>query len=226
MNTPRERFPFVPKAALASLALALAAGSAFAQSPVPAPGESGSPSTSGGTGFGRAWSSADGFSILPFTRKGYVGINLGRSEFDTACSVGDDCGNPDLSGRLYTGGLVTEWLGAEVGYMNSGTASRSGGDTRVQGLDLMLVGRVPLGKLNVFAKAGAVYGEAKVSTGLLSTTTAGTRRGWGPAYGVGVGFDFTPASGVVLEWTRHEIPFPGLDRQSVDTTTLGYVHRF
>ncbi len=215
---------------LLPLALALGTGLAFAQS-TPGPGNASAgatdPSSSrAGPSVGQRWSNADGFSLLPFTRRGYVGLNLGRSEFDTDCSIGFDCGNPDLSGRLYTGGLVTEWLGAEVGYMNSGTASRSGGDTRVQGLDLLLVGRVPLGAFNVFAKAGAVYGEAKVSTAALSTTVAGTRRGWGPAYGAGVGFDFTPASGVVLEWTRHEIPFPGLDRRSVDTTTLGYVHRF
>ena len=67
----------------------------------------------------------------------------------------------------------------------------------------------------------------KVSTGVLSNVKSGTKRGWGPVYGGGVGFDFTPSSGVVLEWQRHEFRYPGAGgRQDVDNTSVGYVYRF
>jgi len=180
-------------------------------------------------GTGSAYgSSADAYSILPFTRRGYVGLNIGRPELNVGCGTGDyTCDDPDVSGYFYTGGLVNDWLGAEVGYFNSGKADRAGGRTRSQGLNLSAVFRAPLGQFNVFGKVGAMYGETKVSTGPLSNVTSGTERGWGPVYGAGVGFDFTPSSGVVLEWQRHEFRYPGGGgRQDVDNTSVGYVYRF
>jgi hypothetical protein len=128
---------------------------------------------------------------------------------------------------VYTGGLFNEWLGMELGYTHTGSAERAGGMTRAQGINVSLVARAPLGAFNVFAKGGAIYGETSVSTGPLSDVTAGKRRGWGGTYGAGVGFDFTPTSGVALEWTRREFLFPGNGgRQNADITSLGYVHRF
>lgn len=171
-------------------------------------------------------SGSSDWSLLPFTRRGYVGLNLGRSEFDTGCAIGFECGQPSLSGSIYTGGLLNEWLGAELGYMNSGTADRSGGTTRAQALSLSAVGRIPLGSFNVYGKLGAAWGETRVSASPLSGVVEGKERGWGPVYAIGAGFDFTRNSGVVLEWSRHELPFAGLGRQPIDTTSLGYVFRF
>lgn len=201
---------------------------------------SGSSSGTSGTGYGGSSMGAaqsagtayggnpDAYSLLPFTRRGYVGINVGRPQLDVGCGAGGyTCDDPDVSGYFYTGGLANEWLGAEVGYFNSGKADRAGGRTRAQSLDLSAVFRAPLGQFNVFGKVGAMYGETRVSTGPLSNVSSGTKRGWGPVYGAGVGFDFTPSSGVVLEWQRREFRFPGGgSRQDVDSTSLGYVYRF
>ena len=172
--------------------------------------------------------SADAYSLLPFTRRGYVGFNVGRPTLNVGCgSGGYTCDDPDVSGYFYTGGLVNDWLGAEAGYFNSGKADRAGGRTRSQGVNLSAVFRAPLGQFNVFGKVGGMYGETKVSTGVLSNVTSGTERGWGPVYGGGVGFDFTPSSGVVLEFQRHEFRYPGAGgRQDVDNTSVGYVYRF
>ena len=180
-------------------------------------------------GTGSAYSgSADAYSLLPFTRRGYVGVNIGRPTLNVGCgSGGYTCDDPDVSGYFYTGGLVNDWLGAEAGYFNSGKADRAGGRTRSQGVNLSAVFRAPLGQFNVFGKVGGMYGETKVSTGVLSNVTSGTERGWGPVYGGGVGFDFTPSSGVVLEFQRHEFRYPGAGgRQDVDNTSVGYVYRF
>jgi hypothetical protein len=177
---------------------------------------------------GSSYASNDGYSLLPYTRRGYVGISLGRPEFKNGCGNGAyGCDNPDVAVSLYTGGLFNEWLGMELGYTNTGKAARAGGNTRAQGVGVSLVARAPMGAFSVFAKGGAIYGQTQVSTGLLSDVSAGKRRGWGGTYGAGVGYDFTPASGVVLEWTRHEFLFPGNGgRQDVDTASLGYVQRF
>jgi len=184
-----------------------------------------SPSSSAGSS---AAARDDTYSLLPYTRRGYFGINLGRPDFKNGCGNGVyTCDNPNVGMSLYTGGFFNEWFGMELGYMNTGKADRAGGDTSAQGVSVNLVARAPMGAFNVFAKGGAIYGQTKVSTGILSDVPAGKRRGWGGTYGAGIGYDFTPSSGVVLEWTRNEMRFPGIsDRQNVDLTSLGYVHRF
>jgi len=237
-------------ATLLALAASTLAGAALAQvgtapDPNAQPGTTTPPATtSPGIGYGStsavrvaqagstsssgAYARDDAYSLLPFTRRGYVGINLGQADFKTSCGTGlYDCDKPKTGVSIYTGGLFNDWVGAEIGYMNTGKADRAGGSTRAEGVNLSAVLRAPLGQFNVFAKAGAIYGQTKVSSNLLSGVPEGKRRGWGPVYGGGVGFDFTPSSGVVLEWSRAELKFPGGDgRQDVDTTSLGYVYRF
>jgi hypothetical protein len=174
-----------------------------------------------------SYNDPNAYSLLPYTRSGYVGINVGQSEFDSDCGIGAYACEKSRAGfSVYTGGLLNEWLGAEVGAIYTGQADRSGGETRGQGLTLKAVLRAPIGPFNAFVKGGAIYGETKVSAGALSNINTGKRRGWGGTYGAGLGFDFTPNQGVVLEWARHQFLFPATGRQNVDTTSLGYVYRF
>lgn len=175
-----------------------------------------------------AYARDDGYSLLPYTRRGYWGVNLGRADFKDGCGNGAyGCDNPDLGFSVYTGGLFNDWFGMELGYMYTGKADRAGGDTQAQGVNLSLVARAPIGGFNLFAKGGAIYAQTEVSTGVLSDVPSGKRRDWGGIYGVGVGFDFTPSSGVVLEWSRSELRFAGVGgRENVDMTSLGYVRRF
>lgn len=169
----------------------------------------------------------DRWSLLPYTRRGYVGINVGRPEFDVPCGAGGfSCDDPEAGVYVYTGGLVNDLFGLEVGYLNSGRAERAGGRTRAQGLNLSAVLRLQSGGFNAFAKGGAIYGQTRVSVGFGSDQAAGVRRGWGGSYGFGLGYDFTPNAGIVAEWSRHEFRFPGTGRRDMDMTSLGYVHRF
>jgi hypothetical protein len=218
----------------AGTALLLAAGAAFSQAPAgdPSASSAGSGAPYETSPRSRQQASASGnenaYSLLPYTRRGYVGVNLGRTEFDTACgSGGYGCDNPNVSGYFYTGGLFNDWVGLELGYMNSGRADRSGGRTRAEGLNVSLLLRAPLGQFNAFIKGGTTYAQTRVSSGPLSDVPSGKRRAWAPSYGAGLGFDFTPNHGLVLEWNRTEMRFVGIDgRQNVDTTSLGYVYRF
>lgn len=165
------------------------------------------------------------YSIIPYSTQGYVGVNAGQPKYDTPCVEGFVCNNRTTSYKLYTGGMFTPFLGGELAYVNMGRAQRAGGRTEAHGINLSLVGRMPVGAVNLFAKAGATYGRTKVGGDDLLVTT-GTDKGWGGSYGLGVGFDVTRASSIVLEWERHDFRFRGLGREHVDSTSLGYVHRF
>jgi hypothetical protein len=205
----------------AALALMLAAGAPLAHAQSAGTGTGGRASVSGSTGDA-------GYSMLPYTRQGYVGINIGQAKFDTACGIVPyGCDDSKVSGYFYTGGLINDWLGVELGYMNTGKAERAGGRTRAEGVGASLVARLPMGQFNLFAKGGGMYAQTKVSAGPLSGVDTGKRRAWAPTWGGGAGFDLTPNHGVVLEWNRARLRFPGEgDRRDVDTTSVGYVYRF
>jgi len=227
----------------AGLLAFLAAGPALAQdttTPVP-PADAASaaaarplPSDRGSTDYNRMPATSAGFarddsySMLPYTRRGYVGVNLGRTQFDLPCGLGSfSCDkNSNLSFNAYTGGMFNEWLGVEVGYLYTGKLDRAGGSTSAQGVNLLLVGRVPLGQFNIFAKGGGVYGRSRVTTNAVSGQPAASTNGGGASFGGGIGYDFDRNNGVVLEWQRNKFKVPPTGHPNVDTTSLGYVYRF
>lgn len=168
------------------------------------------------------------YSLLPFTRRGYVGLNIGQSDFGAlSCGAGGfSCDDKDVGGTVYTGGMFNDWLGVELGYLYMGRVDRSGGRAEAQGLNVSLVGRLPLQQFNVFAKGGTTYGRTKVSADPLSLVPTGKESGWGASYGAGVGLDVTPTTSVVLEWARHDFHVPSSGRQEIDLTSLGVKYRF
>lgn len=172
---------------------------------------------------------ADGgsdYSLLPWTRRGWVGLSVGKPEFQGDCASGFGCDDADARVHLFTGGFVNHWLGAEIGYRHEGEMDRAGGRTRAEGIDLSLVLQAQLGAFRLYGKLGGLYGRTQVSADPLAGVATGKESDWGAAYGVGVGFDFTPNSGVVLEWARSRYRFPGGGREDIDATSLGWVHRF
>lgn len=178
----------------------------------------------GGGGVG-----SPGWSAIPGTSEGYVGISLGRSEYDLDCGIGaTSCDDPDFSGKLSVGGWFNEWVGLEGSYLHIGPADRAGGRTRAQGFNLSGMVRYPFGDLSVFGKAGLTYGRTRVNGDVLSGEPLGQRNGWGGAFGVGAAWDFGERSGVALEWERHQFRFAGggSGKADVDTVWLGYRHRF
>lgn len=174
-------------------------------------------------------SSTQRWSLLPYTTQGYVGLNLGRPNWKLDC---DDalgvyrCDDPDTRMDLYTGGLFNGWLGGEIGYTNEGKFDRAGGRARAEGIKLNLVLRAPMGPFNAFAKGGTIYGRTRVSADALSGVATGKEDGWGVSWGAGVGYDFTPNLGAVLEWSRNEYRFKGAGKDDVDSTNIGLVYRF
>lgn len=170
--------------------------------------------------------SSGSFSAIPYSTNGYLGFNVGKPDWDVPCAGGFACNESNTSYHLYTGGMFNEHLGAEIGYVDFGRSTRAGGRTSAHGVNLSLVGNLPLGGLNLYAKVGTLYGRTKVTASPLSGVATGKDSGWEGTYGVGVGFNFTPRSSVVLEWNRYDLNFVGVGKRDITTTSLGYVHRF
>lgn len=171
--------------------------------------------------------SQSGYSLVPYTQRGYVGINLGKSSFDTDCGpAGLSCDDPDLAGKIYFGGALNDRVGIEFAYVNMGRADRAGGHAEAQGANASLVGTWPVNRWSLFAKLGGTYGFTKVTSEPGSGVTEGRRRGLGVSYGAGIGYDLQPNSTVVLEWERHDFRFRGTGREGIDALTLGYVYRY
>ena len=168
-------------------------------------------------------------SLLPYTTQGYVGLNVGKPDWKLDC---DDplglyrCDEPASRVDVYTGGLINEIIGAEIGYTNEGKFDRAGGRARAEGIKVNLVARAPIGAFSVFAKGGTIYGRTSVTADALSGLETGKDSGWGVSWGAGVGYDFTRNLGAVLEWSRNEYRFKGAGRDDVDSTNLGLVYRF
>lgn len=172
--------------------------------------------------------SSPGYSLIPYTSRGFAGINVGQSNFkDFSCGAsGFGCDDSATRIHAYFGGFFNEWVGVQLGALYEGGPGRAGGTTRAEGLNASLVARVPIGAFNVFAKGGATYGRTRVTADALSGITPGRKRGFGGSYGFGAGYDITANHGVVLEWERHAFNVPGGGRRDIDSTSLGYVYRF
>lgn len=169
----------------------------------------------------------EGTSWLPFTSRGYVGVGVGRSDFHSDCgAAGFPCRAARPSLHLYTGGMFGDVLGLEAGYRFLGRAERGGGRTEVQALGLSLVGRLPVGPLSLFAKAGVAYGRSQVSASTASLLATGSARGWGGTWGAGAAWELRPDSALVLEWASLELPMAGVGKQSIENTSIGFVHHF
>jgi len=164
------------------------------------------------------------YSLLPYTTRGYVGVNLGQSDYNASCVAGFSCEDKEFAWKAYTGGRLNEMLAIELGYINFGKVSRNGGNTEAHGVNLSLVGNLPLGEMaGLFAKVGTTYNRTDKSGGPGAPN--GKEDGFGLSYGVGIGFNVTPQVQIVGEWERHRLDF--VDRRDdVDMLSVGLRYRF
>lgn len=166
-------------------------------------------------------------SAIPFTQQGYVGLNMGQSKYSLNSGTGgfgvDDSGT---AAKLYAGGYFHPNVGLEFGYLNFGNAERLGGKTKAQGLNLSLVGRVPLNEqFDVFGKIGSTYARTRTNGNPGLGVATGKENGFGLSYGLGVRWAFNPQWAAVLEWERHRLHFAD-GKSNANMTTLGVQYRY
>lgn len=167
-------------------------------------------------------STANSYSLLPGTTRGYIAASAGRPEFDAGCFF--SCEDPDIGFKVVTGGAWSEVVGLEVGYLYFGTGDRNGGETEAHGVNLSVVGNLPIGEMfNLFAKLGTTY--SFTDTTAAPGFRTGDERGFGLSYGAGVGLDLTRNWTVQAEWEQHRVKFIS-GRDEVSMVSLGVKYRF
>ena len=121
-------------------------------------------------------------------------------------------------------GLVT----APIGLVNSGAFN---GETRVRGLNLDLVGMLPLSdQFSVFGRVGAAYAQSRSNynrAGTLLLNNASTRRNeTNLKVGLGIQYAITEALAVRAEVERYRISDPIRNRGHIDMASIGLVYNF
>ncbi|MBS0468575.1 MAG: outer membrane beta-barrel protein [Proteobacteria bacterium] len=166
-------------------------------------------------------------SQAPGIYGGYVGLGGGVSKYDLRSGGGGfNFDDSDTAIKLYMGAYFHPNFGLELGYLDLGKARRIGGNTSARGLNLSLVGRLPLApQLDLLGKVGSFYGRTNTHGYGGYGVQLGKASGFGLSYGAGLRWAFTPQWSAVLEWERQRLHFA--DRNSdVDTTTLGLQYRY
>lgn len=117
--------------------------------------------------------------------------------------------------------------GFEIGYIDFGAASRSGGTTRAEGISLSLIGRIPLNEtINLLGKIGSTYGHTDFTAAGGSGVSIGTSNGFDWSYGIGAELVLVPSVSAVLQYDEHYLKFAGDHSNRVYATTLGLRYRY
>jgi OOP family OmpA-OmpF porin len=183
----------------------------------------------------------------------YVGISAGesKSKFDNATTAQSLVGSGVTAGALTEdtrGNAYKAFIGVplspnwavEAGYFDlgrfgldaattpTGTVS---GTTRIQGLNLDLVGTLPITeRWSLLGRVGAAYAETKSSfsgTGASGVTALpSSKRDTHYKYGFGTEYAFTPALTMRLEGERYQVNNAIGQRANVDLISVGLVYRF
>ena len=159
----------------------------------------------------------------------YVGLNIGRSDFAINTGFGGfPSDKRDTVYNIYSGTFFSPNFGLELGYTHFGKIDRAGGTTKAEGVNLSLVGKVPLGSsgFNLLGKVGPTYGRTDVSAVPFSGISSGRETGLGISYGLGAEYVFSPQLSAVVQYDEHQLKFINAGRDRVGAATLGVRYRF
>jgi hypothetical protein len=110
--------------------------------------------------------------------------------------------------------------GVELGYIDFGSVNRAGSSTKVDGINLSLIGRLPLSSnFNLLGKVGTMYSRTDVSAG--PGVAGGSERGFDWSYGIGGELVLTPQWTAVLQYGEHFVKYPTSGSERVSNTTMG-----
>jgi OOP family OmpA-OmpF porin len=183
----------------------------------------------------------------------YVGVGAGESQakIDNArisqgllgAGLVTDSLSEDNKGnayKAYIGLPINPFWAVEAGYFDLGRfgftanttpAGSLNGTARIKGLNLDLVGTLPItDRWSLLGRVGAAYAETKdvfSSTGAaVVTNPSPSKRQTNVKFGFGTQYAFTPALTMRLEAERYRVNDAVGQRGDVDMVTLGLVYRF
>ena len=170
-------------------------------------------------------------SDMVSTGTSYVGLTGGPSDFSRTQGGNGLFANEDRSTvySLSVGNyFINPNLGAEIGYTNFGSVGRGGGTTKAEGINISLVGKLPLSEMfNLLGKVGTTYSQTDVSANPASGGMAtGSNNGFDWSYGIGAELVFAPQWSAVLQYDEHFMKFAGSSSERISTTMIGARIRF
>lgn len=158
----------------------------------------------------------------------YIEFGVGQSDYSLENGIGafgSDQG--DTAYSLRGGAYFNTNLGMELGVINFGTVNRAGGTTKAQGINLSLIGKMPVNaNFNLLGKIGTTYSHTEVSSNPASGIVAGTQDDFGLSYGIGAEYLFTPQWSGVLQYESQDMKFAGDRTDRVGVTSLSARYRF
>ena len=181
-----------------------------------------------GAGAQSSASSSGSASAYEGAVNSYMGLSAGRSRFSMGRGTGlFESEDRSTAYSLYVGSHLNTHLAFEAGYSDFGEIDRGGGRTQAEGLNLSVVGKLPLGGgLNLLGKLGATYARTQVLSVLGSGIQAGRENRFGWAYGLGAELVLSPQWSAVLQHEGHELKFAGGGRDRISVSSLGLRYRF
>ncbi len=164
---------------------------------------------------------------MPGSGRTAIGLNIGRSDFKAHCgSASFACDDTDRYWSIYGRTMANDMWGSEIAFVDMGDMERGGGTTRARGLNVSLLGKVPIGQtFGVFGKVGAMYGRTRTSTAAGADIAGGNENGFGLTVGAGLNWDFSPKVSAVLEVDRYNFRFQS-GRDAVNTASVGLQYRY
>ena len=182
----------------------------------------------------------------------YVGANIGstRARFDTPANLdafvgpgftvnsatGDD---RDTGGKLYGGYRFHRNFAVEGGYFDLGRSSYTynttpagslSGNLRVRGLNLDLVGIVPVSdRFSVFGRVGAAYTQSRSAfsgTGAVPVAASRNEKNTNLKVGLGLEYAFSERLSVRGELERYRVKDAVRSRGYIDMASVGLVYSF
>ncbi|MDO9143411.1 outer membrane beta-barrel protein [Rhodoferax sp.] len=168
-----------------------------------------------------------GFYGLTAPGSSYVELGIGQSDYSVGNGSGlFDSEDGDTAYSIRGGSFFNANLGMEIGYTNFGKINRAGGTTKAEGINLSLVGKMPLSpSFKVLGKIGTTYSHTNVSS-LDPSVAAGSEKDFGLSYGIGAEYLLTPQWSGVLQYESTKMQFAGDRSDRVGLTSLSARYRF
>ena len=155
----------------------------------------------------------------------YIGLSGGSADYSRMNGSNGvyHNGDHDNAYSLMAGNyFINPNVGMELGYTNFGSIERAGGNTKAEGINISLIGKLPVGNsLNLLGKVGTTYGHTEVSSNPLSGVRSGSESGFDWSYGVGAELVINPQWSAVVQYDEHYLKFAGQSSERVTTTTIG-----
>jgi hypothetical protein len=155
----------------------------------------------------------------------YVALNAGTSDLSrpiTAFGLFGGTQQGSSYGIAVGNFMANQNYGFELGYTDFGSVNRYGGSTKVDGINLSLIGRMPLStNFNLLGKVGTTYSRTDVSTNPANSNLAGSERGFDWSYGLGGELKLAPQWSATLQYDEHFVKYPVTGSERVSATTLG-----